>query len=120
MPLDLGVKNARAVRVRAEAEEAYHRRREALGGIVFEVRRAYHDLIEAQARLEALRRGERNGKAWLTSVAQNFAAGLAEARDFADALKPYFELRIRALQAIYDVNLAAAALGRAVGGDVAK
>ncbi len=120
VPLDLGVKNARAVRLRAEAEETYHRRREALGGIAFEVERAYQDLVEAQQRLKVMRDGEKAGKAWVNTVAQNFSAGLAEAKDFADALSTYFQFRIRALQAVFDTNMSAATLSRAVGGDVTR
>jgi outer membrane protein TolC len=118
LPLDLGVKNARAARLRAEAEEAGERRREALGGIAFEVHRAYLELNEAQERAVVLERGEKAGKQWVASVAQNLAAGLAEPKDFADALVAFFQFRARRLQALHDINLAAAALARATGGDV--
>jgi outer membrane protein TolC len=118
VPLDLAVRNARSHRVNAEAEEAYQRRREALGGILFEVGRAYADLVEAQNRRKVLDQAEKNGHAWITTVSQNFAAGLAETKDFADALVSSFTFRVRALQAVYDVNVAAAALGRAVGSDI--
>jgi outer membrane protein TolC len=120
MPLDLGVRNARAHKVLAEAEEAYHRRREALAGIFFEVDRSYADLVEAQGRYLVMQRGEKTGRSWVTTVAQNFAAGLAETKDFSDALVTSFTFRARALQAIYDLNVAAASLGRAVGADITR
>lgn len=120
LPLDLGVKNARASRLRAEADEAAHRRRDALGGIAFEVQKAYAELVEAQARAKIVQKGEKAGKQWITTVAQNLAAGLAEAKDFADALVAFFQFRIRTLQAVHDVNLAAAALARATGGAVTR
>jgi outer membrane protein TolC len=115
MPLDLGPKLARANRVRAEAQEFDHRRREALGGIALEVHKAYGELTEAVARVEAVHKGERAGKAWVTAVAQNFSIGLAEARDFSDALTAFFQMRARYLQSVYDLNVAAAVLGRATG-----
>ncbi len=115
VPLDLGPKMARADRVKAEAEEIDFRRREALGGIALEVEKAYGELTEAVARVEAVHKGERAGKAWVTAVAQNFAIGLAEARDFSDALMAFFTMRARYLQAVYDLNIAASALGRATG-----
>jgi outer membrane protein TolC len=120
VPLDLGVRNARYKRVNAEAEEAFHRRREALGGIGFEVDRAHAEMVEAKKRLKIMQSGEKTGKAWITTVAQNFAAGLAETKDFADGLVAYFQFRIKALQAIYDLNVAAATLGRAVGGEITR
>jgi outer membrane protein TolC len=119
LPLDLGVRNARAAQVLAEAEESVQRRREALGGIAYEVQKAHAALIEAQRRLEAVRRGERASKAWITAVSANFATGLAETRDFAEALVQSFQFRIRAFQAIFDLNVAAATLARATGSEVA-
>jgi outer membrane protein TolC len=118
MQLDLGPKLARADRVHAEAEEMDWRRDEALGGIALEVRKSYGEVTEATARVEALRKGERAGKAWVTATAQNFALGLAEARDFSDALLAFFQMRARFLQSVYDLNVAVAALSRATGAPV--
>ncbi|MES1165485.1 MAG: TolC family protein [Verrucomicrobiota bacterium] len=115
VPLDFGPKLARADRVQAEAEEFDLRRREALGGIALEVQKAHLEVTEGAARVDALRSGERAGKAWVTAVAQNFAIGLAEARDFSDALQAFFQMRARYLQSVYDLNVAAAALSRATG-----
>jgi outer membrane protein, multidrug efflux system len=119
LPIDIGVRNARAAQVLAEAEESVQRRREALGGIAYEVQKAYAALTEAQKRLEAVRRGERSAKAWITAVSANFATGLAETRDFTDALVQSFQFRIRAFQAVFDLNVAAATLSRVTGGEVA-
>jgi outer membrane protein TolC len=115
MQLDLGPKLARADRTRAEADEVEYRRTESLGGIIFEVRKAYGELTEAQARTEAVHKGERAGKAWISAVAQNFTLGLAEARDLSDALVAFFQMRARYLQSVYDVNIAASVLSRATG-----
>jgi outer membrane protein TolC len=115
MQLDLGPKLARAKRTRAEAAEIEYRRTEALGGIVLDVRKAYGELREATARTEAVHKGERAGKAWISAVAQNFTVGLAEARDLSDALVAFFQMRARYLQSVFDQNIAAAALTRATG-----
>jgi outer membrane protein TolC len=79
------------------------------------VRKAYGELTEAQARTEAVHKGERAGKAWISAVAQNFAVGLAEARDLSDALVAFFGMRARYLQAVYDFNIATSTLARATG-----
>ena len=115
MQLDLGPKIARASRVRLEADEMEYRREEALGGIAFEVRTAYANLTEAQGRVAALDKGAKAGKAWISAVAQNFALGLAESRDFSDALVAFFGMRTRYLQAVYDLDIAMSALARATG-----
>jgi outer membrane protein len=118
MPLDLGVKNAHAVRLRAEADEAEQRRREALGGISFEVEKAHTELKEAEERMKVVVKGEKAGRQWIAAVAQNVAVGLSEAKDFSDALLAFFQARIRYLQSMYDYNVAAATLTRATGIDV--
>ena len=115
MQLDLGPKLARADRVHAEAEEMDQRRTEALGGIALDVRKAYGEVTEATARVETVHKGEKAGKAWITAVSQNFAIGLAEARDFSEALNAFFQMRARYLQSVYDLNVAVASLTRATG-----
>ena len=115
MQLDIGPKLARAARLNAEASEMEYRRAEALGGILFEVRKAYADMSEASGRVTALEKGAKAGKAWISAVAQNLAVGLSEARDFTDALGQFFIMRLRYLQAVADMNVAAAVLARATG-----
>ena len=118
MPLDLGVKNARAIRLRADADESEQRRREAMSGISFEVEKAHTELKEAGERMKVVERGEKASKQWIAAIAQNLAVGLAEAKDFSDALMAFFQARVRYAQSMYDYNIAAAALTRATGSDV--
>jgi outer membrane protein TolC len=115
MQLDLGPRIARARRTEAEADEMTHRRSEALGGIMLEVRKTYAEATEAAARVTAMDKGQKAGKAWISAVAQNFAVGLAEARDLSDALVAFFGMRTRYLQAVFDLYVARSALTRAIG-----
>jgi outer membrane protein TolC len=115
MQLDLGPKIARARRTEAEAQEITHRRSEALGGILLEVRKAYAEAGEASSRVAAMDKGQKAGKAWISAVAQNFAVGLAEARDLSDALVAFFGMRTRYLQAVFDLYVARSSLTRATG-----
>jgi outer membrane protein TolC len=115
MPLDLGPKLARGDRTRAEADEIEARREEALGGVGYEVSKAFLELSEAETRLDEVRKGEKAGKAWVAAVSQNFELGLADSRDFSDALLQSFKMRTFALQAVYDLNVSAATLSRATG-----
>jgi outer membrane protein TolC len=118
LPLDFGPKLARSDRTRADADEIEARREEALGGVGFEVSKAYLELSEAGTRISEVNKGEKAGKAWVAAVTQNFAVGLADARDFSDALLQSFKMRTFALQAVYDLNVAVAALSRATGASV--
>ena len=63
----------------------------------------------------AMDKGQKAGKAWISAVAQNFAVGLAEARDLSDALVAFFGMRTRYLQAVFDLYVARSALTRATG-----
>jgi outer membrane protein len=118
MPLDLGVKGARAAKLHAEAKEAEQKQREALNGIAFEVEKAHTELLEAGKRTKVMQKGEKAGRQWIAAVAQNIAVGVSEAKDFSDALLAFFQARVRYLQSMYDYNIAAAALTRATGVDV--
>jgi outer membrane protein TolC len=120
MPLDLFVKNAHAHRLRAEAKEAELRRNEALGGISFEVEKAYTEMKEADQRLKTVQKGEKAARQWIAAIMQNISVGLAETKDFSDALLAFFQAHTRCLQALYDCNIAVASLTRVAGVDVTK
>ncbi len=120
LPLDFGVKDARAARVRAEAEETAQRRREALGGVAFEVERAYGEVTEARERNKVAARGEQATRRWRAAIAQSFTVGTAEPRDVTEALLAYFQGRVAYLQSLFDMNTAAAALSRACGTEVTR
>ena len=120
MPLDLFVKNAHARRLRAEAQEADLRRSEALGGIKFEVEKAYAEMKEADLRLKTVQKGEKAARQWIAAIMQNISVGLAETKDFSDALLAFFQARTRHLQGVYDFNIAASSLTRVAGIDVTK
>ncbi len=115
IPLDLGPKIARSRRLAAEAEQVGYQQSAAMGGIMLEVRKAYGEVTEARSRVASMEKGEKAGKAWISAVAQNFAVGLAEARDFSDALIAFFGMRTRYLQAVYDFDVALSSLARATG-----
>ncbi len=118
MPLDLGPKNARAHRFAAEASEADLKRQEALDGIAFEVEKTYSELQESARRIKTVQKGEKASRQWIAAIMQNMAVGVAEAKDFSDALLAFFQARVRYLQSIYDFNVAVADLSRATGTDV--
>jgi outer membrane protein TolC len=118
VPLDLFVKNASAHKLRAEAQEAEFRRSEALGGIKFEVEKSFAEMKEADLRLKALQKGEKASRQWIAAIMQNISVGLAETKDFSDALLAFFQSRARVLQGQYDYNVAVASMTRVSGTDV--
>jgi outer membrane protein TolC len=115
VPLDLGPKIARSRRLAAEADQVGFQQTAAMSGIMLDVRKAYGEMTEAKQRVASMEKGEKAGKAWISAVAQNFAVGLAEARDLSDALVAFFGMRTRYLQAVYDLDVALSSLARATG-----
>lgn len=102
-------------KARATSQKVAAQQREGRRGVRLDITKAYQDLVEARERLEAASGGERQARRWLAATSQNMAAGLAETRDLTDALLAYFQMRLKHLQAIYDVNVGWSELGRAIG-----
>ena len=79
------------------------------------VLQAHTHAIEARARLESAREGEKNARGWVASVMQADVIGTTSAKDLADAYIAYFTLHGRLLQSTYDWNVAVMSLQRSVG-----
>lgn len=114
--LDHPLKLSRFRRAQAETRELMQRRRQALDGIELEVEKTVAELAEAQARMDATRRGEKAARSWLVATYQNLMLGLVEPKELTDALLAFFTLRLRYLQSVYDLHAGVAALERVVGG----
>jgi outer membrane protein TolC len=76
---------------------------------------AHTHAVEARARLDSAREGEKNARGWVASVIQADAIGTTSAKDLADAYLAYFTLHGRLLQSTYDWNVAVMTLQRAIG-----
>jgi len=91
------------------------RRRQALGNIALELEGAWLEARAARRRAELLGHSEKVARGWYNAVDQNLQVGVAESRDLVDAARNFFELRLRHLQSIMDVNMAIAGLKQAAG-----
>src|SRR5262249_53399774 len=95
--LDFHLKLPRLARARADREATIWGTIAWKNAMASEVASAYETLIEAQKRTTILDKAQKSAHSWLTAVAQNFAVGTAEARDFNDALIAFFEAHARYL-----------------------
>jgi len=84
-------------------------------GLPADAERLWSEARDARDRIKAATQGVRHSRAWLASVLQSEAAGLAETRDLADALLQYFVQRGRLFQATYEWNVGVVALLKATG-----
>jgi len=83
-------------------------------------KRPYTEMKEADQRLKTVQKGEKPHGNGLRPFMQNISVGLAETKDFSDALLAFFQSRMRHLQGLYDYNIAVASLTQVAGVDVRK
>jgi outer membrane protein TolC len=100
---------------RAEAGETDAKRREALMGLKLEVRKAVLEQRESLDRLASRKKGSKAARSWLVATVQNLEAGLASPKDLVDSLVAYFQMHLKYLEAVYDVNVGWYELGRVTG-----
>jgi outer membrane protein TolC len=91
------------------------RRRQALGGIALEIENAWLDTTAARKKYDLLGHSEKVARGWYNSVDEAMNVGTGSARDLVEAARNYFELRLRHLQAIMDVNMSVVQLELATG-----
>ena len=114
---NLDVAERLATRSKAVADERSftERRKQALGGIYIEIENAWLDARAARRKSELLGHSEKVARGWYNAVDENLQVGVAESRDLVDAARNFFELRMRHLQSIMDVNMATATLKQTAG-----
>ncbi|MDB4969620.1 MAG: hypothetical protein JWN44_5309 [Myxococcales bacterium] len=113
--LDVPMRLANLSKAKADERVLQQRRRQALGGISIEIENAWLDARAARRRTDLLAHSEKVARGWYNAVDQNLQVGVAESRDLVDAARNFFELRMRHLQSIMDVNMATTALKQAAG-----
>jgi outer membrane protein TolC len=110
--------NAKAGKFRAEAEELEAKNEFAQRGIETEVRKAYFELVEAGARLEAAKNAYNTGKKWLTGEAIGYSSGLSGTQGLVDAYGARAETTKDYFEAVHRYQMAWATLSKVVGTEV--
>ena len=113
--LDVAERLANHSKAVSDERMAIERRKQALGGIYIEIQNAWLDARNARRRADLTGHSEKVARGWYNAVDQNLQVGVADSRDLVDAARNYFELRMRHLQSIMDVNMATATLKQAAG-----
>lgn len=115
--LDFLPQAARVAKAEADLEEMRATERFALGGVAVEVEKAFAEAEDAKRRLAAWSRATRYAKQWLIQVQQGIDLGLYEDEDLVEPAKEYALKKFSEMSAIYDYNVAIAALAVATGWD---
>lgn len=84
-------------------------------GVLFEVRKAFYDLDEARQRIEVSSAAVAEGEEGLRIINKRFGAGMAKTLDVLDAETALTRASTNSVQALYDYNVAVAALKLAAG-----
>jgi outer membrane protein TolC len=113
--LDVAERVATWRKAKADERLLDARRKQALGGIAVEIESAWLDTTSARKKSELLTHSEKVARGWYNSVDEAMNVGTGNARDLVEAARNYFELRLRHLQSIMDVNMATTQLKMATG-----
>ena len=106
---------ARVARATAEKEMLNNQVSQSAQGIELEVRRAYHNLEEAGARLAVARRAVGEAEETMAIIEDRYGAGMARITELLDTESALTQARTNAARAKYDLSIAGADLDLAVG-----
>lgn len=112
------LQDAKASKLRAEAQELEAKEAFALRGIEVEVRKAYLELEEAESKLAAAKNAYNTGKKWLTGEVMGYSSGLSGSEGLVEAYGARAETTKGYFEAVYRHHMAWASLSKAVGKEV--
>jgi len=112
---DFGILAGKVREAQAEHQKVVHAKELAEQGVPFQVRKAYRELEEARQSIRATEEAYANARRWLVAAVANFDLGVGEAKEVADALVAFVKMRAENFKAIFNYNMALAALDQATG-----
>jgi outer membrane protein TolC len=118
--LDFFTQQAKIDQARAELEQVQAQQRAAASGLRLDIQRAYSDVAQQRATIQAAEQGRKAARGWLILGVSNFDLGIGEPEELFKALGAYTESSSDYFRAVHDYNLAVAALSKAVGKELAN
>ena len=118
--LDFHFKYTALSRAQSDLVATSHLKERATFGIELQIEKAHDELVTAGKRLDLLKKARKTAKKWLVTMSQRHDLGTANTKKLTDAVKAYFQTQLKVHQAVYELNMAAVELSRAVGRDVSK
>ncbi|MGZ6126462.1 MAG: TolC family protein, partial [Myxococcales bacterium] len=115
---DVPQKLARLRQAEADLHEAAAMQVGAQQLVRLDLQQAMGDLVEARVRVERYTKETEIGKQLYTQAGVAFDSGLGEAREFLEGTLLYARADGERLRALYDAQLAWAALEKAAGGEL--
>ncbi len=117
---DFGIRKGRGSEARAEYMKLKMKQLYAMGGVPFQVKEAYLQLIEANSEIKSMNDAYTKAKQWVVVSLSNFDLGVGSARDIADSVKAYAKIRADYFRAVFNQRMAIANLDHATGKDASE
>ncbi len=117
--LDFLPQVARTEQAESQLEETRALERLAQGNAIFEVEKAYADVVEAKSREEAWDKAEHVAKHWIVTVQDNIDLGSGDERSLLEPLRVYGNARVQHLTALMDYSVTMSSLALSSGWDSA-
>jgi len=118
--LDIFRSMARVGQAQVEADQAVHYEKGERERTRMEVRQFYREMVDAKALVPLKERARKWAQGWLNSASQMYEDGFEEFPEVLRAMEAFYRNKIAHLEAIYNYNVAVAALSRASGMDISK
>jgi outer membrane protein TolC len=117
---DFGIRNGRVSEARAEYMKLKMKEYYAEGGVPFQVKEAYLQLVRSTEEMKSLMSAYQNAKQWVVTTTANFDLGVGEGKDLADAVFAYARIRADYFRSVFNQRMAIANLEHATGKDAAE
>ncbi len=118
--LDIFRGMARVGQAQVEADQAVQYEKGERERTRMEVRQFYREMVDAKAMVPVKERARKWAQGWLNSASQMYEDGFEEFPEVLRAMEAFYRNKIAHLEAIYNYNVAVAALSRATGMDISN
>lgn len=109
---------AKIDQAKADLDQVLAEQRAAASGLRLDIRRSYSDVRQQKETIQSVEQGRKAARGWLILGVSSFDLGIGEPDELFNALGAYSETSSDYFRAVYDYNLAVAALSKAVGKEI--
>ncbi|MBI4848861.1 MAG: TolC family protein [Nitrospirae bacterium] len=112
---DFGITGSQVHRARADYLKLQSLHEHASAGIPLQVEKSYREMIEAKNSIEATRKAFESARKWMIGAVMNYDMGIGEAKDAADAIAAYGNMKEQYIKSVYNFNMSYANVLQASG-----
>ncbi len=102
---DFGITRAKVNRTRADYLKYERLREYADIGIPLQVEKSYTELMEVKKNIDSTKKAFQSARKWMVGAVMNYDMGVGEARDAADAIVAYGQIKKEYITSVYNFNM---------------